>query len=133
MLALVEFADSKVSDGTMTRRRLIVPGRRRLKKWLQNSIKEEDSGSDHTPDSNESGAANIYVGDSLKERRKDPEHLAPENAWERLGERFLAVPRLLSSPAVAFGLRVACATMSIGITAFLKASQPFFLKQRLVW
>ena len=102
-------------------------------KWIRNSVKEEDSGSDHTPDSNESGAANIYIGDSLKERRKDPEHLAPENAWERLGEKLLAVPRLLSGPAVSFGLRVACATMSIGITAYLEASQAFFLKQRLVW
>ena len=102
-------------------------------KWIRRSIKPEDSGSDHTPDNSEAGAPNIYVGDSLKGTRKDPERLAPRNAWERLGQRILVIPRVLGSPEAAFGLRVACATMSIGIAAYLKASQSFFLKQRLVW
>ena len=34
---------------------------------------------------------------------------------------------------MAFGFRVACATMSIAISAFLEVSQTFFVAQRLVW
>lgn len=34
---------------------------------------------------------------------------------------------------MAFGFRVACATMSIAILAFLQDTQVFFIEQRLVW
>lgn len=39
----------------------------------------------------------------------------------------------MASPECAFGFRVACATLTIGIVAFLKQSQLFFQEQRLVW
>ena len=39
----------------------------------------------------------------------------------------------MSSEECAFGFRVACATLTIGIVAFLKDTQVFFQQQRLVW
>lgn len=39
----------------------------------------------------------------------------------------------MASPECAFGFRVACATLTVGIVAFLKQSQLFFQEQRLVW
>ena len=133
VIDLVQYADSKVVDQTMAKRRMIVPNKQRVIKWIRNSVKLEDSGSDHTPDNSESGAPNVCIGDSLRGKKKDPEHLPPQTTWERFGERLQAIPRALGSSEAAFGLRVAFATMSIGITAYLEASQSFFLKQRLVW
>lgn len=39
----------------------------------------------------------------------------------------------MASEECAFGVRVACATLTIGIVAFLKETQIFFQEQRLVW
>ena len=133
ILKLVKFADGKVESGVMKRRRLIVPGKRRMKKWFENIFAAEDSAADHTPDQTERGVSNIYVGDSLQAKRKDPEHLPPTNSWQRFGNGVRSISHVLRSPAVAFGFRVACATMSIAILAFLKQTQVFFNEQRLVW
>ena len=132
ILKFVQFADSKVESGVMKKRRLIVPGKRRFKKWFINMFAAEDSAADHTPDQSETGASNIYVGDSLQ-TKKDPEHLPPTNSWQRLGNGVRSVSHVLRSPSVAFGFRVACATMSIAILAFLKQTQLFFVEQRVVW
>ena len=132
MLDLVNFAEHKVEDGTMKRRRLIFPGLRRLKKWVLNLWKGEDEGTEHAPDLTESGGAGIYSGQSF-EAAKDPEHLLPTNAWQRFGNSFRKVGGVLGSVESAFGFRVACATFSIGIVAFLADTRTFFLEQRLVW
>ena len=39
----------------------------------------------------------------------------------------------MRSTELGFGFRVACATMSIAILAFLQDTQTFFIEQRLVW
>lgn len=132
VLSLVQFADRKVEDGTMKKKRLIVPGNRRLKKWLFNLWKGEDEGTEHTPDVTESGGTGVYSGQSF-EAAKDPEHLPPTNAWQRFGNGFRLVGGVLGSVESAFGFRVACATLSIGIVAFLGDTRNFFLEQRLVW
>ena len=132
ILRFARFADSKVESGVMKRRRLIMPGKRKLKKWLASICTAEDSAADHTPDQSETGASNIYCGDSLR-TKKDPEHLPPTNAWQRFGNGIRSISHVLKSPAVAFGFRVACATMSIAILAYLKQTQVFFNEQRLVW
>jgi hypothetical protein len=67
------------------------------------------------------------------QHRKDPEHLAPQNAWEKFGNGIRAISRFLGSSESAFGFRAACATMTIGIVAFLGDTQLFFIQQRLVW
>lgn len=132
VLELVKFADRKVEDGTMKKSRLIFPKNRRLKKWFFNLLKSEDGGTEHTPDVAESGGSGIYSGQSF-DAAKDPEHLPPTNAWQRLGNRFRGVGGVLGSIESAFGFRVACATLSIGIVAYLADTRTFFLEQRLVW
>jgi hypothetical protein len=39
----------------------------------------------------------------------------------------------MASAECAFGFRVACATLTVGIIAFLESSHLFFQQQRLVW
>ncbi|KAI4203065.1 MAG: hypothetical protein LQ350_002113 [Teloschistes chrysophthalmus] len=132
ILNLVKFADEKVESGVMKKNRVIAPGMKRLKKWLTNALSHEDSSVDHTPDSTETPGINIQVGDAYQ-RSKDPEHLPPTNAWQRFGNGIRLVSGFLGSQPSAFGFRVACATLSVGIVAFLKDTQAFFIQQRLVW
>lgn len=117
----------------MKKRRLILPGKRRIIKWIKNACSEDETSSDHTPDHSEAGATSVYLGDSLQGKGKDPEHLPPTNAWERFGDGIRVISNFFASPAASFGFRVACATMSIGILAYLRATQTFFVEQRLVW
>ena len=132
VIAFVQFADRKVEDGTMKKNKLITPGLKRLKKWVTASVKVEDAGVEHSPDTTESGGVNIYSGQSFQ-AAKDPEHLPPTNAWQRFGNKLRQTSEFLGSPASAFGFRVACATLSIGIVNYLKDTQVFFLEQRLLW
>ena len=132
VLALVQFADKKVEDGTMKKNKLITPGLKRIKKWVTGSLKVEDVIAEHSPDSTESGSVSVYSGESFG-AAKDPEHLPPTNAWQRSTNVFRLFSDLLGSPESAFGFRVACATLSIGIVAYLKDTYVFFTEQRLVW
>lgn len=129
---LVDFADDKVEDGTMSKNRLITPSIRRLRKWFLAVLSNEDASAEQSPDIMENSANIVYFGDGYN-RKKDPEHLDPATAWERFGNRLRKVSEFLGSEESAFGFRVACATMSIGIVAFLESTQRFFMEQRLVW
>lgn len=80
----------------------------------------------------ESGSRNIYMGSGFFPR-KDPEHLPPNTAWQHFGNGIRKIPHFLGSTESAFGFRVACATLTVGIVAFLKDTQTFFIEQRLVW
>ena len=116
----------------MKKKKFIAPTLHRLKKWALSLLKVEDSSTEHTPDATEIGAANIYSGASFQ-ASKDPEHLPPTNAWQRVGNGLRKASSILGSAESAFGFRVACATLSIGIVAYLKDTSEFFLTQRLVW
>jgi len=129
---LVDFADEKVENGTMAKKRLIVPNPRRLLKWLKAVFNNEDSSAEETPDIMETRANLVYIGNEYN-RRKNPEHLPPETTWQRFGDGLRKIPKFLGSEESAFGFRVACATMTIGIVAFLERTQRFFMEQRLVW
>ena len=132
VLDLVQFADKKVADGTMKKNRLITPGAKRLKKWLQSILKDEDDSTESSPDVAEGGGSGVYSGSSF-EKAKDPEHLPPTNPWQRFGNGVRSAAGILGSPESAFGFRVACATLTIGIVAFLGDSREFFLQQRMQW
>ena len=132
VLELVKFADKKTEEGVMNRRRLLLPGKRRLKKWIRSAFSVEDSSNDHAPDSAESEVYSVTLGDAFQQQ-KDPEHLPPTNNWQRLGNGVRKVSHFLKSNEMAFGFRVACATMSIAVVAFLQRTQAFFVAQRLVW
>jgi hypothetical protein len=132
ILDLVKYADGKVEDGTLKRKRFIYPDNRKLKKWIHSIFKTEDGTVDlNNPDSSETGSHSIYEGNPI--RKHDPEHLPPKNAWQKFGNSLRSIPHFLGSTESAFGLRVAAATMSVGIIAFLQSSSNWFFKQRVVW
>lgn len=124
------FAEEKTRDGSTTRTHLIVPDARRLRKWVL-GIFGEDSTAEDAPDVLERGGNVVFVGQGWK--RKDPEHLPATNFWQHLGNGLREFSNFFGSPASVFGLRVAFATMTVGIMAFLESTQQFFIRQRLVW
>lgn len=129
ILSMVHFADAKVADGKMKKKRLILPGIRRIRKLFESAwSKEEDT--DYGIEDGQ--MTSIYMGDSLK-ARKDPEHLPPANAYEKVTNYIRVIPKTLASPQSIFAFRCAVATMSLGILAYLRQTHEFFLKQRLMW
>lgn len=128
VLDFVNFADEKARNGTMKKKRMIFPGKRRFTKWLVSLWQAEDpTSADQSLDVSKSGEPLIF------QTKKDPEHLPPRNAWEKYSDVFRSVSMVARSKESAFGLRVACATLTIGIVDYLEKTQHFFLTQRLVW
>ncbi|CZR54877.1 uncharacterized protein PAC_04761 [Phialocephala subalpina] len=132
ILDLVKFADSKVEDGTMSKKRLIVPSWRRLKKWVIAACTREDNNLDYQSYSTRSGTVTVYLHDALQ-ADKDAEHLPPATGWEKMTDKLRVIPHFIGSNESTFGFRVATATMCIMIVAFLRNSQKFFIEQRLLW
>jgi hypothetical protein len=132
ILEFVKFADEH--NQATAKRKFINPGGRRLKKWVKSIFQTQDSNHDDetTIAGLERNDTTIYMGEAFN-NKKDPEHLPSENGWEKLGDIVRTCARFFRSPESAFGLRAACATMSIGIIAFLHDTQTFFIEQRLVW
>lgn len=127
----VEYADKKVADGTMDKTRFLFPTLRRIRKWAISVFDDKDTTNDETEDVKPNFNV-VFMGDSFN-TKKDPEHLPPANAWQRFGNGLRLVSRFLGSAESAFGLRVACATMTVAIVCYLRATQHFFQEQRLVW
>ncbi|EXK77930.1 hypothetical protein FOQG_17379 [Fusarium oxysporum f. sp. raphani 54005] len=127
---LVAFADEKVEDGTMKHKRLLFPSGYQLRKWLTSIFKGQDWSVKQNPDIMETNS--IYYGDSYNQKQ-DPEHLRATNIWQHIGNGLRKISVVLGSKESAFGFRVACATMTIGIVAFLEDTQVFFHDQRLDW
>jgi hypothetical protein len=130
ILAIVRFAESKVADGTMAKKRFIWPAYKTLVRIIQGLINGDEHGTD--TEEMEGFGETVTLGDSLQ-TPKDPEHLPPKNARQALGDRLRAIPKFLGSDIVRFGVRVTIAVMSIGIMAYLKNTHAFFVKQRVVW
>lgn len=132
ILNLVRFADTT----STSKNRLILPGRRRMRKWIMSVFKpdttpHDDSGAlDET--AAQAGENQLYMGQAYS-GMKDPEHKAAKNMWEKFGNMIRTIPAALRSPHSVFGFRVACGVMSIGIVAFLRNTHLFFLEQRLFW
>ncbi|KAI7499856.1 hypothetical protein KC367_g4116 [Hortaea werneckii] len=121
------------ASGKLSKNRLIVPGYKRLRKWVKNSVasREGEAHGDQQIDT-ETSNMNVYLGEAYKQE-KDPEHLPPANAWERASDMLRVVAHFLASPASNFGARVACATLSIAIVGYLRDTQAFFTTQRIFW
>ncbi|KAK4634032.1 hypothetical protein CLAFUW4_01177 [Fulvia fulva] len=133
-LELVLYVDKRKQQGAMSKTMLIFPGAKTLRKWAVAMVGREDTSDEDrlTSDLDSAGTNNLYLGESYS-RRKDPEHLPPRNRWERIGDFIRLLPQALRSDASAFGFRVVCATMSIGIICYLEVSQTFCLENRLLW
>ncbi|KAK3334240.1 hypothetical protein B0T19DRAFT_148639 [Cercophora scortea] len=129
---LVAFADAKVEDGTMGKKRLIMPGFRRLRKWFLAILSNQDASTEQAPDLMETANNVAHFSDGYTHKR-DPEHLPPATRWEHFGNGLRKISAFFGSEESAFGIRAACATMTVGIIAFLEPTQVFFMEQRLVW
>lgn len=118
----------------MSSARLIYPGRKQLKKWLLSIFREPDvpNDEDHTAADIGGNSKSVHLG-SAYSQRMDPEHLPPSNVLEKLGNYLRLIPGMLRSPESAFGFRVACATVSLGIASFIHQTQHWFVQQRGLW
>src|ERR1700761_1191339 len=132
ILDLVRFAESKVEDGTMKKKRLTVPTWKQLKKWAWAIVSREDNNLDYQTYSYRSGTPTVYLGDAFGVQR-DPEHLDPETWWEKVTDKFRLLPKFFGSKESLFGFKVAVGTMIIAISCFLRNSQEFYIKQRIIW
>lgn len=128
----VAFAEEKTRDGSITKKHLIIPTWRRIKKWLIGIFGNDDSTGEDSPDVMERGGNVVFLGHGWKQK-KDPEHLPPTTTWEKIGNGLRNFSHFFGSPESVFGFRVACATMTVGVVAFLEQTQQFFIQQRLVW
>jgi hypothetical protein len=63
----------------------------------------------------------------------DPEHLPPENVWERGSMVLRSISHAIKSEQSSFGFRVSAASFSVGILAYLHQTQDFFIRQRCIW
>ena len=133
ILAMVRFAELKVVDGTLSKKRFIFPALKTLVKWAKGIINGDDSSPDiDTFDQLDGSAPVVQLGDSFHDPR-DPEHLPPKNRLQAWGNYLRKIPKFLGSEPVSFGARVTIAVMSIAILCYLKYTQVFFIQQRVVW
>ena len=129
---LISFADFKVENGIMDRKRLLPPGKKALKEWILLSFSVEDASTDHMPDIAEANMCSIFLGEAF-DKRKDPEHLTLISNLQRLGDAIRMTFCVMSSPEAAFRFRIGCATMPIGTLALLQQIEAFFNQQRIIW
>ncbi|CAI4215630.1 unnamed protein product [Parascedosporium putredinis] len=116
--SLVSFAKSKVDDGTMSRSRLIYPTFLEYYRHDGEPREEEEESSVY---SNCSVPREFQDGATVT----DPIHLIPTHFWERWAGKLGKVARFLGSDLSMFGLRVAAASLCLGIVALLQDSQEF--------
>ncbi|KAK3618008.1 hypothetical protein LTR56_024918 [Elasticomyces elasticus] len=129
---LMLFVDGLAASGKLSKTRLIVPGFKRLRKWAMSLFAHDNEAHDDQQIDSGSGVPAVYLGEAYK-KRKDPEHLPPQTAWERSSNMLRIVGHFFASPESAFGFRCACATMSIAVVAYLSDTQTFFTRERLFW
>ncbi|KAF7555437.1 hypothetical protein G7Z17_g2149 [Cylindrodendrum hubeiense] len=125
-LNLIAFAKRKMDDNTMRQPRLIIPA------GLHPRRSQDSSSNEKKPP-----VQPIEQQDTGREVQGlevvDLVHLKPTNFLERGSNWFRSVSHLISSDLSMFGLRVAAASLSIGVVAFLQQTHDFFIHQRGVW
>ncbi|PYH49747.1 uncharacterized protein BP01DRAFT_378358 [Aspergillus saccharolyticus JOP 1030-1] len=132
-LDLIEFADNKIEDGTMKRSRLIFPKQRTILQWLSPGSEQKESGvtGDRRQSSHVSPSA-VYE-EREADTFPDPEHLPPVNLIEKGSILLRVISKVIRSEQSIFGFRVAAAAFCVGILAFLRQTQEFFIHQRCIW
>lgn len=129
VFGFVRYADSVAARGKLSRTRLIIPGAQRSWKWAKSFLKAGDT---HENDNMGDHNNILELGEAYK-HRKDPEHLPPDSFFQKVGDKIRIFPWFLRSFESNYGFRVACATMTVAVVAFLHDTQIFFTEQRLVW
>lgn len=129
----VVYVDSKIADGTLTKKRFILPRGAHLKKWVGSFFREDDAS--NSPDST---IETLNSTQPIKQKQKkkiknDPEHLPPTNLYERIGDAIRKFPRFMKSSHSIHGLRVACAIMTVAIGFYIKTSSHWYSWNRVLW
>lgn len=134
LLDLVDYAEKRKSEGAFKKSKVIFPGSKTIYKWIRSTVGREDLSQEdaYTRNMDPVGSSSVYLGQAFM-KKSDPEHLPPRNSVERVGNMIGRFPHFLRSDASMFGLRVVAATFTIGIVCYLRDSQEWFLKQRLLW
>ncbi|KAJ5247150.1 hypothetical protein N7468_002133 [Penicillium chermesinum] len=132
VLTFILFADEVEAKGKLSRIRLVIPGFKRCWKWAKSFFDFGDNHEDGNMGDVHTQSSMLELGEAYR-NRKDPEHLPPTNWFQKCGDKVRMIPRFLRSFEASYGFRVACATMTIAVVAFLHDTQHFFTKQRLVW
>jgi len=70
VLDLARFADSKVECGATKKRKFILPGKKRTRKWFMNAFHAQEGATDLAPDHAEAGISVVYLG-AFYQKRKD--------------------------------------------------------------
>ncbi|KAJ6111432.1 hypothetical protein N7523_007493 [Penicillium sp. IBT 18751x] len=129
-LELVQFADDKIADGTMKRGRLIFPKQKSISEWFSLGRKEDE-------EHNRRQSSHVDPTTIHRAPRSsafpNPEHLPPENIWEKGSTVLRSISHAIKSDQSLFGFRVAAASFSVGILAYLHQTQDFFIRQRCIW
>lgn len=128
---LVKFANSKADDGTVKNNRFIIPPWEHIKEWVTVDPIEQERDSANQ-DTSEPGMDWSDPCDPLTQN-PDPEHLPAVTPWQRAGNSLRKISHLLGSSQSAFGFRVAVASLTVAIFAYLHQTQEFFFRQRLIW
>ncbi|KAH7139665.1 hypothetical protein B0J13DRAFT_558318 [Dactylonectria estremocensis] len=123
---LITFAKRKADDNTTKKLRLLLPEVLRHMSRNGASVGEKETPVQPNQQQNvEREVQGLEVVDLV--------HLKPANFLERSSGRFRSVSHLIGSDLSMFGLRVAAASLSIGVVAFLQQTHDFFIHQRGVW
>ncbi|PHH92182.1 hypothetical protein CDD83_8568 [Cordyceps sp. RAO-2017] len=101
-----------------------------LRSWIK--YLRLDWGRYKSADTNTDPQSSLEFGLSFYDR-KNPDHLPPANLFERVGDYICQAGSILRTSHAGFGLRGACAVMTILILSFLHDSQEFFFRQRFLW
>ncbi|OBT92362.1 hypothetical protein VE01_09371 [Pseudogymnoascus verrucosus] len=130
-IELITFASSNVSHGTKKRNRLIFPKQNIIRGWFFLASERRQSDSVRRQ-SYHVDPSSVRQGQEM-EHFPDPEHLPPANAWEKGSNVLRWISHKGRSEFSMFGFRVAAASFSVAILAFLHQTQTFFIRQRCIW
>ncbi|PYH85653.1 hypothetical protein BO82DRAFT_302115 [Aspergillus uvarum CBS 121591] len=132
-LDLVKFADNKIDDGTMKRNRLIFPKQKTILQWLSPDSEQKESGEGSGRRQSSHVNPSAVYEEREAETFPDPEHLPPANFFEKGSIVLRVISKVIKSEQSIFGFRVAAAAFCVGILAFLRQTQDFFIHQRCIW
>ncbi|KAJ3497992.1 hypothetical protein NLG97_g1459 [Lecanicillium saksenae] len=71
--------------------------------------------------------------DPVFHKPRNPDHLPAASTMESIGDYIRKISLVLRTDHAAYGLRGACAVMTVAIIGFLNSSQNFYFAQRLIW
>lgn len=110
---------------------LLIPRYLRPRHWIERFSLSKATGKDSASQKSDAQTS-IKLGSSFYDP-KNPDHLPPNNVMETIGDYIRQISSIFRSDHAVYGLRGACAIMTVGIIAFLQDSQDFYFAQRFLW